>query len=580
MGKLIDAKFLEFSELEANAIFDKRSEGHHLLQKCKQVARVLKAQRTICQPVTPNFRDFVPPRHLSDKLMQLYLRTFETVFRVLHLPTFHSEYLEYWNNPEEASDPFVLTLLLIMAIGTCFHQDPGSTEDSLRDSSAQWIYAAQTWLSAPFGKRRLGLLGIQIYCLLIFARLTNAVEGDLTWITVGSLVRTAMAIGLHRDPAHFQHMSSFHSELRRRLWATTMEIAVQSSLDAGMPPLISCEDYDCDPPSNFDDAQIDEVAKIPSAPKPADTFTQSSIQCALMRSLPIRIKVSNALNGVHSDISFEDTVQVGAELTKACRINLHLFQSFHAATASSDQARPTSFQIKLLDFLNRRFLLSLHMPFAQKANSNIAYSYSRRVCLEASLQLLSYYTNPAQDEDDYLRLGTRGYGMFKNVLIHACLLICAEIIRKLREDPSPIPVSRAQKELYPAIQDSVDITRHRILLGETSVKAYVCFACALGHIEAMQSGTSSEQSVSKAAMTSLETCHAVLKERAERIATLPLGEIEHGQCGTEGQGDLNGFAMSDFPVSSTTRHLISWVTVFADGGSKFRPQLLKSLAIC
>lgn len=522
------------------------------------MARILKAKRSLCQSLAIDFREYVPPREISHQLVQLYFRTFETVFRVLHVPAFQQEYIQYWNNPQGASDSFVIKLLLAMAIGTCFYQDLDDTEDSLRESSSQWISAAQLWLSASSEKRRLDLSGVQIYCLLLLARQTNVVGGDLTWITVGSLVRTAMGIGLHRDPTHFPNMSVFQAELRRRLWATILEIVVQSSLDSGMPPLISCEDYDCDPPSNIDDVQINEATKTPPSSKPLDTFTQTSTQCALMRSLSIRLKVVKVLNSIHPDLSYEDTLRLGTEITNACRSNSLLFQSFLVAPSAMNQFRPTAFQIKFLDLLSRRFLLSLHTPFAQKANDNITYYFSRRVCLEASLLLLSYsVSSPLHgmqaQEDDYTRLRVFGCGLFKSILLHASATICLELIMQLRDDSSPSTSSLSRNELYSAVRDSVDITRRRVLAGETSVKGHVFFACALGQIDAMQSGTSSEQGVMSAAKTSLESCYAILEARAGRIAPLPLDEIDDVRRDMGGQGDYDEPTTSEFSVSLTGR---------------------------
>lgn len=127
------------------------------------MARILKAKRSICQSLAIDFREYIPPREISHQLLQLYFRTFETVFRILHVPAFQQEYIQYWNNPQGASDSFVIKPLLTMAIGTCFYQGPDDTEDSLRESSSHWISAAQLWLSAPFEKRRLDLSGVQIY---------------------------------------------------------------------------------------------------------------------------------------------------------------------------------------------------------------------------------------------------------------------------------------------------------------------------------------------------------------------------------------------------------------------------------
>jgi hypothetical protein len=47
-----------------------------------------------------------------------------------------------------------------------------------------------------------------------------------------ALLRSA---GLHRDPGIFgTRCSIFEAEMRRRLWATTMEIELQVSIDKGV----------------------------------------------------------------------------------------------------------------------------------------------------------------------------------------------------------------------------------------------------------------------------------------------------------------------------------------------------------
>jgi len=197
------------------SIFSDSSPATISLQKCKSLASQLKAGRAIHTPL--EIRRCIPPEELCHQLKQAYFRTFESVFRVLHMPSFERDYHQYWGNPQMASDSFVVRLLLVVAIGTCFHNPPTSSGPSLHESSALWILAANRHLSGPVEKWHLNLGGTQDQCLLLSALQTNAVGGDLTWITTGSLVRTAMSVGLHRDPTHFPHMTISQAELRRRL---------------------------------------------------------------------------------------------------------------------------------------------------------------------------------------------------------------------------------------------------------------------------------------------------------------------------------------------------------------------------
>lgn len=43
------------------------------------------------------------------------------------------------------------------------------------------------------------------------------VGGDLIWVSVGTLLRMAMQMGLHHDPRHFPHMTILQADMRRRL---------------------------------------------------------------------------------------------------------------------------------------------------------------------------------------------------------------------------------------------------------------------------------------------------------------------------------------------------------------------------
>ncbi len=513
------------------------------------MARTAKAERSAYQSFPFDLRDHIPPRDICDKLVHLYLRTFESVYRILHIPSFQKEYEHYWSDPQAASAAFVVKLLLVMAIGTCFYQDPRDIT-SLHSSCSRWIYDAQSWISSPSEKSCLNLTGLQIHCLLLIARQTNAIDGDLTWISAGSLLRTAMTMGLHRDPSNCPGTSIFQSELRRRLWFTVLEIAIQSGLDSGMPPLISDQDFDCQSPSNVDDLQIGETIKTPPVPKPMDAFTQTSVQIALARSLLVRLEVVKYINHFRSETSYDETLRLGAELTTACRSNALFLRSFiFSSPPSTDQEQPTEFQTKMLDLLTRRFLLALHRPYAVKENTNHIYYFSRKVCLETSLLLLSYYSpsshlsDAVPQEDDYARLTILGGGMFKGVFLHANTTICLELINQFQEDSSPFHTvsmhSLSRKEMRKALEDSLDLAARRIEAGETNVKGHMSVSCALGQVDALETGAPIEQGILEPALKSVKTCNGLLRARIGQSASTD---------NTEHQGEHDGLEW-DFSVS-------------------------------
>lgn len=173
----------------------RKLEPHATLIKCKTLARAIKAHRL--KPISSdNLGKTIPERQLADQLIDAYFRTFEGAIRILHGPTFRAEYERYWQNPDAASEVFVMQLQLCMAIGATVYDDIFS----LQSAAMQWVHEVQIWLMLPPEKSRMTIAGIQIMCMLVIAKACCAVGQDLTWVSTGSLIRQAMYMGLHRDP--------------------------------------------------------------------------------------------------------------------------------------------------------------------------------------------------------------------------------------------------------------------------------------------------------------------------------------------------------------------------------------------
>jgi hypothetical protein len=520
---------------------------------------MIKIGPQTCLSISPDFRALVPLKHVADQLVYEYLRTFEYIYRVLHVPSFQEEYTRYWEDPHSASTSFIMKLLLVMSIGSCFHQDPIES-DFLRSSARQWIYTAQSWQGASSQKSRINLTGLQIHCLLLVARQINGLGADLVWISAGSLLCTAMHMGLHRDPSNFPKVSFLHTELRRRLWASVMEIYLQSSMDAGGTPTVSTSDSDCRMPSNLDDVSLIDARNHPNGTStPSDTFTQSSIQIALARSLPIRLKIAKSINGCGPGMSYEETISVGAELISIMRDN-----SQELASYKSSSGKPTAFHIKVVDLLVHRFLLGLHHAFLVRSYSNPTYYFSRKISLDCALEILSplsarHLAHSQQKQGanfDYIRLVCSGSGLFRNAPLQAGIIVASELIKQLKEDPSSFASttsSRSRRELQSTIEDYTELLRNRIRAGETNVKGFVMFSCVLAQINAIQSEVSVEDKIFEASIDSLKVCYENLKARQQGQQSMALQNEWVGNIQIdEDEGFSNeGFEWQDLVCSNT-----------------------------
>lgn len=77
------------------------------------------------------------------------------------------------------------------------------------------------------------------------------------WMMTGLAIRMGQALGLHRDGAHFGHLTPYEVEMRRRVWWSLCMLDMRASEDQGMDYTISLESYDTKLPLSINDADIE-----------------------------------------------------------------------------------------------------------------------------------------------------------------------------------------------------------------------------------------------------------------------------------------------------------------------------------
>lgn len=504
------------------------------LKKCKYLGKIIKEQRAPPWPTAPMSE--LPPKELADALVDIYLRTFECRYRVLHVPTFRRAYEALWTT-EDRDPEFVIQLKLVMAIGAVIYDE----NFSLRTSSIRWIYEAQTWIAEPDFKARLTIEFIQTNILLLLAREITGVSGGLIWISMGELIRTAVYIGLHRDPSYLPKGSTFDSEMRRRLWNTIIEMALNTSLESGGPPLLNLDDFDTHPPGNFDDEDI--LVEDP-IPRPDGTFTQMTIPLALRKMFEARLAIAKSLNGIGMHSSYEEVLRLDTDLRACYKKICRTLQSYRSDTGRS----PSPFQTQALDFLVRRYLLALHVPFFQSSYGDTTYAFSRNVVIDTALQIWCI-TNPSSgmmitrrdaqtpsassEKDDLHRLTICGAGVFRLASIQCCFLIAAELRNQLRDEDNlgSVPLRR---DLLTIIEDSGEWAWKCLVAGETNTKGYLMLSLMNTQIQGLMVRAPDDEFpvlFMHAAEKALAKCLALFEER--------LGEGENLQMDLDAANDMD-----------------------------------------
>ncbi|CAG8930858.1 unnamed protein product [Penicillium salamii] len=417
------------------------------MRQSKQSMRQDPRYRTHIQPSPepPSLKALIPDRPLTDHLVGLYFSSFETTFRILHRVRFLEEYNQFCQSVGGTSvssawsdEVFAAKLLSLMACASCFASNQtGSGKDNLHlpnKTAKEWIQAVVSWVKLLTNNAKLSLDIIQIECLLLLAQQAVGHEGDFSWSASGSLVRNAIMIGLHRDPSHYKAMSPYWGEMRRRLWATIVELDLQAALSLGAPVSISHGEYDCRPPSNLDDEDLEFDAPTSPTPKPRGDLTRTSFLAILAETFTTRARIASSINNVRVTSDYSEVLELSETLTN------HISNLPPALRDESSSGSP-GFRKSLLLFLIYRSLLALHRPYflsLSESGSKI-YSYSQKICVQASLAMLSplaSFIGSPQHRDELMNelyyLHLKG-GMFRDELFHAAATLCFEIRLQSKE---------------------------------------------------------------------------------------------------------------------------------------------------
>ncbi|PSN65239.1 hypothetical protein BS50DRAFT_53841 [Corynespora cassiicola Philippines] len=527
------ALFQNIATACARYLSDGSSPASLNLHRCKALGKIIKARMVPSWPALLSLE--LPEKQLADELVERYLRTLESVYRVLHIPSFRREYDALWTSTSPPDTSFLVQLKLVLAIGATTYD----SKFSLRKSVNRWIFEAQTYLSEPEFKSRLGLQHLQSNILLLIARETAGIGADITWTSAGALYRTAVYMGLHRDPTKVTKCGVYASEMRRRLWNTILEVCIQSSLTSGGPPSISITEFDTEPPSNFDDEQL--LASNPIA-KPADELTQSSITIALRKSVPIRLKILQNLNNLGMQSTYEEMLCLDSELRTVYKQLCHTLAKL-----------PTSrFDVQLIELIMNRYISVLHIPFLSAGTQSPVYAFSRKVVFETSLKLWQMISptstfgqsTPSTEEPcdgDIQRLVIIGHGFYRHVSTQAMLMLAIELRSQLEESISLGP-NLLRPDLRAIVEEGKSWMLKSVEAGETNVKGHLLMCVAIAQIDALASRLGEEEAA-KMMIKAAEDSETVCMEVLQRI----IADIEREE-GSEGYGEQGLDAANDMAL--------------------------------
>ncbi|KAG9039629.1 hypothetical protein FRB95_009210 [Tulasnella sp. JGI-2019a] len=217
----------------------------------------------------------LPPKSLSDVLIDYYFTYVNYTRYPLYEPSFRASYDSVCNNGTRVQPHdirFLPLLFVVLAIAARL-----APEHILGDDRQKRLMSLRYYWSS----RRSLLIAAAVQTdsfEVILTRLLSArfltFDRRITecWAQLGAAVRTAQALGLHRDPSKMG-LDPLATEYRRRIWAYLYHADSTFALLLGRPRTIHDNYCDTTPPLNVEDSEIIDHMRQTIPPPPVTPVT-------------------------------------------------------------------------------------------------------------------------------------------------------------------------------------------------------------------------------------------------------------------------------------------------------------------
>ncbi|KAF2102294.1 hypothetical protein NA57DRAFT_73723 [Rhizodiscina lignyota] len=317
-----------------------------------------KTSRERSPPVSiESILSIIPAQDVGEHLVTSYATNFPKIYQVLHLATFRRQCSRFWDldaaSNEKFRTEFGPLLALVTSLGSNFWQQQTSGPCLNLHKTCALV---DDWLSGLDCKKQLQPMALQTSCILVLSMGMLSMPSVRIWQYSGDLVRSALAIGLHKDPDELDpQMSPLQANLRRRLWYIIANLDAEVSILSCLPSLVQVTPYSCRVPTAVptEDVSMDATEEIQNyGPDDTDDITYQS---ELVNSLPLRLR---ALQVLTQSPANPTEIRMVLEDLEARRISLPSPLRFSDSMSASDSMH--TYNNMMLDMCFRRPMISLN----------------------------------------------------------------------------------------------------------------------------------------------------------------------------------------------------------------------------
>ncbi|PTB74373.1 N-terminal binuclear Zn cluster-containing protein [Trichoderma longibrachiatum ATCC 18648] len=303
-------------------------------------------------------------------------------------------YVQFWQNPSEASLHWVALLFMVLSLGVFFNNfsapdevesdSPIPVKDRIRQyrSCAGWAliwgkYAQPTAVTIPAF-----ILYVEADFILNRAAQMNC------YILSGVCLRLMLKMGFHRDPSHLANISPFEGEMRRRQWNMAAQIDLLVSFHMGLPSMLSGIESDTELPRNLEDDDFDENCKELPPPRPDTVYTFMTYAIHKSRLLRVFRQIAQQAHSL-TPPSYSEVLKLDNLLTETWN-GVPSFMHVKPLEECVGEEPHQIIQRYGLASLYHKCRCVLHRRYLAEAVPKPEHDYSRNQCLDAAMALLDF----------------------------------------------------------------------------------------------------------------------------------------------------------------------------------------------
>lgn len=313
------------------------------------------------------------------------------------VPLTSLKYEEFWADPSAAPVIWLGLLFTIMCLAAQFQkfrlgpgfqapnmtieQDLQAMAETFREKIAQCLILGNYSQGGPYVLETL----ILYIAVELFLR-SDAEIG--VWILLGTIVQLAMHMGYHRDPKHFKEMTPFTAEMRKRVWATIVELDLGISAQMGLPRLIKPWQADTGEPSNLQDGDFNKATTDMPPPRPETDLTPMLYRIVKARMMTTIGFIWDFATDMRS-YTYAEVMKMDQRLddSHASIPECLKWRSIVHCIMDSPQV---IMQKVFLEIIFHRARIVLHRKYLYYSLMTPQLTHSRQACLDAALKLLEY----------------------------------------------------------------------------------------------------------------------------------------------------------------------------------------------